>query len=567
MPLPPGYTLDAPANLPSGYSLDGPDAPNASSVPDAPGPARPPLPAQLASGLIPDSSNRVVDERTGRPIARQQSGFGPPSPLVEGLESIAGAGTRTAAERQSSPGSVPSTGRRIAGGASRAIRAAGESIAPVALPAAAATAGIPAAAAGLITGLAAQQGVEHGAQALGAPPEYSALGGDIAGAAAGLVTGRTVGDLRTVDPHVAALRAWGFEKDPRILDQIKSGDVKLTSGLADLRATGRVQGPYANESVLDALPEAKSTNRAAWQAWMDRARGQARMGTPIIQATAQALKQTINDPRAAAILDEASRQYNRPLTADELYGLLEEKNAELKSFYSGSKEVQAAAERAGADTLKSKPLLEAQARTLRGMLYQMLDPEGQGAGPAEVQGRFGALKAIEEAANARRTDIVSEHHVSPAESIAEFHIDPRKRIAANLKSSEWLIENAVNHAPAAPGLPVPQGMYPMNPRGLPAPAHAMGPITPDSSFVRSSPAMPQPPNPARALPPATTRMAPPAGSAGPHPTTSPAPYVGGGGPSVTPGVSPAPLPDPSGNIARALGRAIADSQSAPVEGQ
>lgn len=75
-------------------------------------------------------------------------------------------------------------GRAIAGGTSQIIRGVGTAAAPLTLPVAAATAPI-ATAAGLGVGTAASTGAEAGLKAAGVKPEYAALGGDVAGIAAG----------------------------------------------------------------------------------------------------------------------------------------------------------------------------------------------------------------------------------------------------------------------------------------------------------------------------------------------------------------------------------------------
>lgn len=421
---------------------------------------------------------------------------------------------------------------RRAQGASDIIRGAGYS----GIGAAAAMAPLSpiGTAAGLVGGAAGGFAAQKTAEALGAPEGYANLAGDVGGIVGGGLAAKRPGvrvaplqgGEQTVDPHVAALRAWGFQKDPYVLDQIANGDIKLTSGLADLKphfqaqhSTADPQG-YANESVLKALPSAKKANRDAWQMWMDRAQGERASGAPIIRATTSALKDTINDQRAQAILDDAVRVYGHDLTPSELESLLNEKNGELKSFYSQSPEVQAAAERAGADTLRTKALLEAQAKAIRQSLYNLLDPEGQGAGPRELQQRYGALKTIEEGANARRTAIQAEHPVNPYETVANFHLDPRAIAKQKMGSSEWLIENALNSAPPPNPLPMPEGLYPRNytpsarqipahPRPVPTPQPSAAPYEMDIRRQLPQPSLPNGPSMAvqryqpRPTPPAT----------------------------------------------------------------
>lgn len=510
MPLPAGYTLDQPIKLPPGYNLDTEGA--------APQPAAEPYhftPPGAVSVPMSNAQGPITPKGLDQPMGTAAKILTSPAAAAAGAMEQTGRGLTEITQ--------PKSGEEFAQGVSDTARGVGTLALPFVAPAA--LAAPLRSAATLAAGSAVGAGAEMGLKAAGVPEGYAELGGTLAGGAAGYGTARGLEALNAVDPHVAGLRAWGFEKDPRILDDIAAqyGPVRLDSGLADLRqsmggqskglnslvASHSGEGGYFNEGVIKHLPDAKAANRAVWDQWMARARGQVRMGSPIVQASANALKENISDPRAAAILNDAARQYNRPLTPDEMYQMLEQKNAELKSFYSSSKEVQAAAERAGADTLKTKALLEAQAQALRAMLYRTLDPVGNGAGPAEIQARFGALKAIEEAAHARRTAIIQEHPVNPLEQGANIHLDPRAAIKARQGSSEWLIKNAIDYAPEATPLPTPQGMYPMNPRALPSPPIQMGPITPDASFVRGVPGMYQPPNPARALPPASTFITPP----------------------------------------------------------
>lgn len=376
---------------------------------------------------------------------------------------------------------------------------------------------------GLGVGTAVGAGTSGGLQALGVPEGYSEAAGTATGAVAGgLAAAFTPEGLLhpvRVDPHVAALRAWGFERDPKILDQMRNGDVKLTAGLSDLKqsaaqqgidvsnyhpdnATGR--GSYANEAVLKALPKALEANRTVWQQWMDRARGQLRSGDPIIVATANALKTTLSDPRAQALLTEAERLYGGQLTPADMERLLIEKNGELASFYSGDKAVQAAAERAGADTLKNKALLQAQASAIRDLLYNTLDPEGAGARPAEIQGRYGALKAIEQAANANRTDFIANdsaaHPINPTEKLSNLHIDPRQWMKANLTSPEWQVSRAVLDSPDPNPLPSPNRPYPYQSATRPStigPARQLpagtAPFTQGTSAVNPSAMMPRGP--------------------------------------------------------------------------
>jgi hypothetical protein len=408
----------------------------------------------------------------------------------------------------------------VAGGISDIARGGMAWGAPAVLPAALAAAPV-ATAAGMAGGAIAGTGAEMGLKAMGAPQGFAELGGTAAGIGAGAWAGYEASQPKDLGPHIAATRAWGFEKNPKIFDELvpQYGQVKLTSALSDLKPamqagsgqvgspqggwalgagapattgtgpSGRIvglngfaanadgEGPFFNEAVIRQIPGVLDENRDAWDQWKARSAGQYRDGTPVVNATAAALKNTISDPRAQAIVDEAQRVYGKNLSADELESLLIEKNAELKQFYSQNPDVQAAAERAGADTLKSKALLEAQARAIRESLYNLMDPEGGGAGPRELQARYGALKAIQDAANdpAKRQAILATHPVDvPEQAVGSGQINPVAAVKARRQDPEWLIQFALNNAENPSPLPVPTKPYPFNPRGLPGASRGIG---------------------------------------------------------------------------------------------
>jgi hypothetical protein len=140
--------------------------------PDAPPPARPPLPQELTGKRPPIDPNASAIGNYLR--GAEMMGPGIVSDIVDmprtggrqvvhGVEQIA----------EGNP-------RDIAGGTSKVIRGAGTAIAPVALPAAAIAAPIPAAV-GMGMGALGSMGAEAALRSAGAAKEYQELGGDIGG--------------------------------------------------------------------------------------------------------------------------------------------------------------------------------------------------------------------------------------------------------------------------------------------------------------------------------------------------------------------------------------------------
>jgi hypothetical protein len=118
----------------------------------------------------------------------------------------------------------------------------------------------------------------------------------------------------------------------------------------------------------------------------------------------------IESPKTAQNIIDSAKGYGRDFTAQELTNLLEEKNAELKSFYNRAPAAQQAAVQSGAP----EAVVKAQRDTIARTLYNFLDLENKGAGPASIQMRYGAIQKLEEAAQSRANAIAREQPVSNA---------------------------------------------------------------------------------------------------------------------------------------------------------
>jgi hypothetical protein len=191
----------------------------------------------------------------------------------------------------------------------------------------------------------------------------------------------------------------------------------------------------ASTSPSQVVTPALQANRAAMDAWHQPVQQAGITASPsnILKATQDSLKSMADPTTRQALLDEARGEINQqPLTADRLKELIEEKNGELKGFYSKDPAIQAAAKQAGAVSGKSQALLEAQAQALRDEYYNMLDPQNGGAGPREIQRRYGAIKMLQDeaSAGATRNKILGETGGSAASKFTQAGLNTLDLVGA-----------------------------------------------------------------------------------------------------------------------------------------
>jgi hypothetical protein len=209
------------------------------------------------------------------------------------------------------------------------------------------------------------------------------------------------------DPAVALARAGILPKGSAYLDNPET----LPTAMADIKASGLIGG---NNSLRSAAASALNKNSAALETNFlapARTAGAKAVGAPIVQATADAIPETLqreNPAQAKSLLDTATKAYGGDLTTDQLHQLLIEKNALLKSFFDKSPAAQQAAATSGIPEAVVKAQRDAIAKTL----YETLDPQNGGDGPREIQARHGAIQEIAAEAEKRNLAIVAEKPVS-----------------------------------------------------------------------------------------------------------------------------------------------------------
>lgn len=279
--------------------------------------------------------------------------------------------------------------------------------------------------------------------------------------------------------------------------------------LSDIKSMEDPASPISSNEDFRAHAQAYlDHNRTAMDAYeaIPHAIGASVEGSPITRAMLDAggdmLK--LEDPEAYAALERKAQSYDRPFTLRELKNLHQEGNKRLNGFWNASPDKQAAHLGAGLNPAVE----EAKVAAIRDLRYQGLDPENNGAGPREINRRYGAVADLLNASNKRRNAVLGEQPESPFIGLREdiLHNTRLIRHGTELpKNSDGLIRRAMANVE-------PDGGHP-SPPDTPGVAGYLGPgpiVTPppeDTSFVRGAPAMTQPPNPQRALPPASTRFA------------------------------------------------------------
>lgn len=401
----------------------------------------------------------------------------------------------------------PTTDEKL-GAASQVVRGIGKAALPVAIPLAVAN---PVAAVGTLAG-GAIGGAATGAaaRALDAGPGAQALaedagsivGGGLGGKAGGAIS-RGVKQSFNLKPDVAIEKIWRptpADSDFPQVTQDALADVK-TYGNPNVRTNADTK--LAAQAAIDTLQQHLDQ-------WLTaaRTRGIRVSGDDIVRATVSGIPDTmkLEDPEgAAALIQQARRAYGgKQFTTDQFRQYLKEKNAGSAGFYGKS----GARQQAGVVSGTPEALEKIQGDAIRETLYQALDPENAGAGPREIQSRTGKLYDLRNAADRRANAITGEKTVSGAQTIQRLAGIPGKLFHGDAEGafnsvanpgdgvSDPMISRLFGQTGSAPPIPTPAGVVRnLNPRYALGPGGASpiaaGPITPDASFVRSAPGMPE----------------------------------------------------------------------------
>lgn len=216
-----------------------------------------------------------------------------------------------------------------------------------------------------------------------------------AGAREGGIGGAVAGAIRTVAPSAPKSMMTQAIK-PRATNTRFTDSLDLS--LPELKVTEQALGkPIESvDDLLKAIPIAKRRVRALF----DQMAGPAKaMGTtvdltPVGEAMARSIpkRTALQSPEGARALLSKADVYRQRFSLEDAEQLLRETNAELDSYYAKYPTAQRRA-------LASDPVvaaLDAEAKTLRDVIYRTLDDPGQGAAAREVNRRYGALLRLEE---------------------------------------------------------------------------------------------------------------------------------------------------------------------------
>jgi hypothetical protein len=338
----------------------------------------------------------------------------------------------------------------LAGGAARGLGGASD-VAKVAL-----NAGTAAGVAGLQSGGDLENMLMAGA--LGSVTPTAGAGAGLKGAVQGAFD---------ADPKVAMARALSpSPTNTRFADM-------LPGAMADIKAAGggNIMGL---EHMRQAGTIAMNRLNQGLEKWMEPAReaGLRISGKDIIGATEAAIPDSmrLENPGAAKdLMQSVKRGYGKNFSVDQLKKLLEEKNAELDSFYDKAQSKQQAAVTGGTP----EAVVKAQRDAIANTLYSALDPENFGNGPRQIQSRIGAVKEILDTAEKRRNAVLKEQPLTPAGSFGRMAAaiadipgkvlqgESEKALeavkAARRGTIDPLIQDAFKNIPTPGALPLPGG--------------------------------------------------------------------------------------------------------------
>jgi len=293
-------------------------------------------------------------------------------------------------------------------------------------------------AAGQVTGLGLSFAAPHAIAAVSGAPAAGAAGEAAAGtaegaegapAAVGMV--ERVRSLTEVNPRVAAAKLYPGPANAPLISRAGEAfeDLKQFGGQTPETVLGNPKVGVENlaPTRLSGLEQSnidtaiKNMQQQGLEPWMQRARdnGWTVPGNVIVQARVDAIPQMLWDEspgEARSLVAEAQRAFGgRQLTVDQARNLLVEKNKGSAPFQRQS------TARQGTSEVGTTPsaIESADAAAIRTALYKTLDPENDGAGPAEIQRRTGNLIKLGNANEGQFSTIMAEKPATPAGALVQ----------------------------------------------------------------------------------------------------------------------------------------------------
>ncbi len=232
-----------------------------------------------------------------------------------------------------------------------------------------------------------------------------------------------VGDYvdRVADKHVALIQAL------RPIASRTNFDKSVAMAMPDIKAVESAPGAIQDiDTLLDTTGKAKKLNRVHFQKFTTPA--QQKMMSVDLNPVADAIEGSIPEttrfedvqrgvPTKAyrKALDYA-KKYRASVSVEKAEALLRDVNAQLDEYYAKYPGVKRAMLRSNPETAA----LVAKADALRDALYTTLDNPGLGAGPRELNRRYGAMIDIEDAALRRKNVAARQAPQNITEQFSHF---------------------------------------------------------------------------------------------------------------------------------------------------
>ena len=264
---------------------------------------------------------------------------------------------------------------------------------------------------GLGAGIPTSWLLGKGGEAIGAPGTGKAIG-DVAGFRVGNAASKVeLPGLDSINPfniRTAVTRAWNPAKADVQFPEV------APEAVSEVKTYGRPRS-FTNEETIHAANDAIEHHQQLLDNWIQHAEGRGIeiSGDRIVDAVRESIPYTdqLEYPdQVRSILQRYQTAYGgRMFKPSEMRTILGNKNAAAQALYS-----KAPAAQRIADITGSNPALEeAAAEGARGALYEGIDPDNFGAGPAEIQRRTGEIIKLRNAAEGRRNSVIAEKPLTP----------------------------------------------------------------------------------------------------------------------------------------------------------
>jgi hypothetical protein len=195
----------------------------------------------------------------------------------------------------------------------------------------------------------------------------------------------------------------------------------LKVALPEIKAVEQQAGKPIT-TIEEFLDAAKAAKKQIWSQWEVAAGPKRAMGSVVNgDAIADGIVQSIpsrtlrQNPQAAAAIHQVADSYRGDLPLQDAEQLLKETNAELQAYYDKFPRARTQAETSNPEIAH----LLAEAKGLRAGINKTIDAEGEGAAARELKRRYGALSAVEDAAQRRSMVAARQQPESLSEQIGK----------------------------------------------------------------------------------------------------------------------------------------------------